>query len=179
MKSQLLKVIGGTFIAFLVFATATSVTIFGQDAQRDGAEEPKTEDAQGRPSHFARLVGVWDTQVSLRVCQTGAVIRTFPSLGTFHADGTMMDSTSGIPQGAKTPGQGVWTATDDVNFIFRFKSFSFDAAGNPTGWTVITHYGRLRYGLDQYSSSGNAQVFDMNGNLLFTGCSSTTATRFQ
>lgn len=179
MKSQPLKVFGGTFAVILMIVSAASITNFAQDTQRDDMDRVKIEDAQARPSGIGRLVGVWDTQVSLRVCQTGAVIRTFPSIGTFHADGTMMDSTSGIPQAAKTPGHGVWTATDAVNFIFRFKSFSFDAAGNATGYTVITHYGRLRYGLDQYSSSGNAQVFDMNGNLLFTGCSTTTATRFQ
>jgi len=179
MNSYLLKAISGIFMAFLMLAAISNVTVFGQEAQRDDADEAKIENVQARRGKTDRLVGVWDVSVSIRVCQTGAIIRTFPSIGTFNADGTMLDTSSGIPQSLKTPGHGVWTPTEGSNFVFRFKSFSFDAAGNATGWTIITHYGQLNHSTDDYQSSGTAQVYNMSGILVLTGCSTTTATRFQ
>lgn len=125
-----------------------------------------------------RLEGTWDVQVTIRNCQTGAAIRTFPSIGTFMSGGTALDSTSGIPQALKTPGQGVWSHIGGNSFMFKFKSFSFDAGGNPTGWTIISHGANLN-SRDEYESAGTAEVYNLNGNLLFTGCSTTTATRFE
>ncbi|MEO7673001.1 MAG: hypothetical protein ABIU09_02860, partial [Pyrinomonadaceae bacterium] len=118
-------------------------------------------------------------QVTIRNCQTGAAIRTFPSVGTFMSGGTTLDSTSGVPQALKTPGQGVWSHVGGNTYRFKFKSFSFDAANNFTGWTIIQHQANLDHSGDQYESGGTAEVYAPNGSLLFTGCSTTTATRFQ
>ncbi len=136
-------------------------------------EESKGQDGGGR------LEGTWDVQVTIRNCQTGAAIRTFPSIGTFMSGGTALDSTSGIPQALKTPGQGVWSHISGNSYRFKFKSFSFDASGNPTGWTIISHEANLNSRADEYESAGTAEVYNLNGNLLFTGCSTTTAARFE
>ena len=125
-----------------------------------------------------RLEGTWDTRVSIINCATGAVIRSFDSVGSFNKGGTMIDSTSGMPQSLKTPGQGVWAHTTDSNYVFRFKSFSFDAAGNYTGYTIIQHEAQLDPGGDSYSSSGTAEIYAPNGTQVAAGCSSTVATRF-
>src|SRR5215211_8346606 len=81
---------------------------------------------QTRERGGGRIEGTWDVQVSIINCQTGGVIRTFPSVGIFMQGGTTIDSTSGLPQSLKTPGQGVWAHTTGDNYVFRFKSFSFD-----------------------------------------------------
>ena len=165
MKNNIVKIIGRTALLFLTISTLTFLA-FAQD-------DVKSESRGGR------LEGTWDARVSIRNCQTGAEIRNFASIGTFMSGGTMLDSTSGVPQALKTPGHGVWSHISGNIYRFKFKSFSFDASGNFTGWTIINHEASLNRRADQYESAGTAEVYAPNGNLIFTGCSTTTATRFE
>lgn len=167
MKSSVVKIIGGMVLAVLVISTLTLGLVSAQG-------ESKSQNHGG-----GRLEGTWDVQVTIRNCNTGAVIRTFPSIGTFMFGGTMLDSTSGIPQALKTPGHGGWSHMNGNTYRFSFKSFSFDPSGNPTGWTIIRHEANLNSRATEYESAGTAEVYDPNGNLIFTGCSTTTATRFE
>lgn len=167
MKRNLVKIIGGTALAFIVISALTFGLVSAQDAS-------KSDSRRG-----GRLEGAWNVRVSIRNCQTGAVIRSFDSLGVFMRGGTMIDSTSGTPQALKTPGQGIWSHIGGDDYRFKFKSFSFDASGNFTGWTIIQHQATLNHGVDEYESAGTAEVYAPNGTLTFTGCSTTTATRFE
>jgi hypothetical protein len=126
-----------------------------------------------------RLEGTWDVQVTIRNCQTGAEIRSFASVTSFTFGGVTFDSTSGIPQALKTPGQGVWSHVRGDTYRFSFKNFNFDAAGNFISWTKITHQADLAPNGNQYSSAGTAEFYAPNGSLISTGCSTTTATRFE
>jgi hypothetical protein len=166
MKRNMLKIIGGTMTALAIITALTLGSAFAQS-------ETKSRAGGGR------LVGTWDTRVTIRNCATGAEIRSFDSVGTFMFGGTMIDSTSGMPQALKTPGQGVWRHTTGSNYRFSFKSFSFDAAGNFTGWQIIRHEAALDPSGNEYTSAGTAEVYAPNGMLILTGCSSTTAVRFQ
>jgi hypothetical protein len=124
-----------------------------------------------------RLEGAWNVRVSITSCQTGAVIRSFDSITTFNQGGTVVDSTSGMPQALKTPGHGVWAHTAGQSYAFRFKNFNFDQAGNYTGYTIIQHEAELDKTGDAYTSAGTAEVFAPNGTPIVTGCSTTTASR--
>jgi hypothetical protein len=106
------------------------------------------------------------------------VIRSFDSVTQFMTGGTLIDSTSGVPQALKTPGQGVWEHTTGPDYRFRFKSFSFDAAGNYTGYNVIQHDATLDRTGDAYESRGTVEIYNPAGVLVGTGCSTTVATRF-
>ncbi|HUE84178.1 MAG TPA: hypothetical protein VMM84_18905 [Pyrinomonadaceae bacterium] len=161
MKKGLFKTMGGVALAISLLAMFA------------------TQKALSEQSGGGRLAGTWDVQVTIRDCQTGGPIRTFASIGTFMTGGTALDSTSGIPQAMKTPGHGVWKHLTGNTYVFSFKSFSFDAAGNFTGWTKITHEATLNSKATEYTSEGIAEVFAPNGVLIFTGCSTTTATRFE
>jgi hypothetical protein len=167
MKSNLVKIIGGMILAVLVISTLTFGLVSAQD-------DSKSQNGDG-----GRLGGTWDVQVTIRNCQTGAAIRTFASITTFMSGGTMVDSTSGTPQALKTPGHGIWSHAGGNTYRFKFKSFSFDASGAPTGWTIISHEANLNHGANDLESAGTAEVYNLNGNLIFTGCSTTTATRFE
>jgi hypothetical protein len=125
-----------------------------------------------------RLEGAWNVRVSITNCQTGGVIRSFDSVTQFMAGGTLIDSTSGIPQGLRTPGLGVWEHTTGPNYRFKFKSFTFDAAGNYTGYTVIRHDATVAHTGDSSESSGTVEIFNPAGALVGTGCATTTATKF-
>ena len=160
MRKISFRTLGGLALAISLSALVAPVSVSGQNGG-------------------GRIDGTWDVQVTLRNCQTGAEIRTFASLTTFMFGGTLLDSTSGIAQALKTPGHGVWSHVSGNTYRFSFKSFSFDAGGNFTGSTKITHEAILASDGTEYSSAGTAEVYDPNGNLTFTGCSTTTATRFE
>ena len=168
MKNNTVRTIGGMVLAVLVVSMLTLGSVSAQD-------DSKRQKGGGG----GRLEGTWDVQVTITNCQTGAAIRTFPSIGTFMSGGTMLDSTSGIPQALKTPGHGVWSHISGNAYRFKFKTFSFDPSGNPTGWTIVSHEANLNHSADEYESAGTAEVYAPNGNLIFTGCSTTTATRFE
>lgn len=125
-----------------------------------------------------RLEGPWNVRVSATNCDSGAVIRSFDSVTQFMEGGTLIDSTSGVSQALKTPGQGVWEHTFGLNYRFKFKSFTFDPTGAYTGYTIIQHNATLSVLGDSYESAGTLEVYSPNGVVIATGCSSTTATRF-
>ena len=167
MKNTMLRLVGGILLVALMASTSSLGLVSAQDGL-------KSKSAGG-----GQLVGTWDVQVTIRDCQTNAEIRTFPSLTTFMFGGTVVDSTSGMPQAAKTPGHGVWNHAGGNLYRFKFKSFSFGPTGTFTGWTIITHEASMDPGGNSYESAGTAEVYNPAGVLVATGCSSTTATRFQ
>ena len=58
------------------------------------------------------LKGTWRLQVTVRNCQTGDALRTFPVLFTFATGGTLTVATAGQPPALTTPGLGVWRHTE-------------------------------------------------------------------
>lgn len=125
-----------------------------------------------------RIEGVWEARVTIRNCVSGAEIRSFDSLAIAMSDGTMIDSTSGIPQALKTPGKGIWSHVKGNIYRFKFKAFLFDADGNYSGYQIIAHEAWLDQSADSYESAGTAEFYTPNGFLFMTGCSTSTATRF-
>jgi hypothetical protein len=166
MKRNFAKIIGGTVLTFTVISIIAFGAVFAQD------------DKSELQSGGGRLEGTWNARVAITNCQTGGEIRSFDSIGTFMSGGTMLDSTSGVPQALKTPG-GRLEPRRREHIKFSFKSFSFDAAGNFTGWTIVRHEAVLDSRGDEYSSSGTAEFYAPNGTLVFTGCSTQAAARFE
>jgi hypothetical protein len=161
MKTKLVKSIMAPLVVACALVTMVAATAAGQGTET------------------GRLQGTWEMHVSIINCQTGGVIATFPSLVIFMAGGTMIESTSGIPQALKTPGEGVWRHSTGNTYAIRFKSFSFNAQNVFTGWTIIEHEVTLDSSGDASTSSGTAEFYDANGVLIGTGCSSAVGTRFE
>ena len=126
-----------------------------------------------------RLDGSWNVRVSITNCQTGAVVRSFDSMTQFMTGGTLIDSTSYVPQALKTPGQGIWEHTTGQDYRFKIKAFTYDTAGNYTGYTVVQHDANLAFTGDYYESQGTLEVHSPAGVIVATGCSTTTATRME
>jgi len=84
------------------------------------AERPPRGGTEG-----GRLQGTWDVTVGIINCQTGGEITHFASMLTYHAGGTLMESTSGLSQALKTPGEGVWRQLTDNTYAIRIKFFTF------------------------------------------------------
>lgn len=157
-----MKVIGGTVLALIAISL-----VIAQD-------ESKTESKGGR-----RFEGTWDVQVTVRDCQTLAIIRTFPAIATFMSGGAMFVSEAGTEPRLKTLGQGVWSHVERNSYRFRSKAFNFNASGVFTGWMTITNEANLNHSADGFESTGIANVYSPNGISVFTGCSTLTATRFE
>jgi hypothetical protein len=150
----------------LVLASLIAVTIAsGQD--------PRPVGTVG-----GRLQGTWEMQITLTDC-SGHVIRSFPSLITFVAGGTIVESNAGTPQALKTPGEGVWRHSTDSNYAFRFKFFTFNAQNVFTGWTIISGETTVDATGDANTGSATVEVYDPNGVLVATVCADISGTRFE
>lgn len=126
-----------------------------------------------------RLTGTWDAAVTIRNCATGDAIATFASIGTFNFGGTFIGSSAGLPQAARTPEHGVWRHIEGNTYMMRFKTFSFNAAGAATGYSIVTHQIELAPKADAYVSEGIAQHYLLNGTQVGQGCSDAVGTRFE
>jgi hypothetical protein len=164
MKNNLIKIIGSMVLGFLVISTIT----FGFAAAQ----------SQFQPQGGGRLDGTWDVQVSVRNCQTGAALITFPAIATFMFGGTVIVSETSIAPALKTPAQGFWHPVGGNKYRFKTKAFNFDASGNFTGWIIINQEVNLNQSADEYESAGTGELYNKNGNLIFTGCSTLSAKRF-
>lgn len=174
MKNTLLKTFGAAALAILMLATFARISVSAQDTNW------QTLEGELQPiSNPRTFEGTWDVQVTVRNCQTEAAIRTFPAMATFMFGGTAIVSESGIPPALKTPAHGVWNHLTGNAYRFKTKAFNFDASGNFTGWIIITNQARLNRRADEFTSTGEAEVYAPNGILLFTGCSTLAATRFE
>lgn len=136
----------------------------------------ETSTAQGNGG--GRLVGTWDAVVTIRDCASGNAIRSFASIASFNHGGTTVGSTSGMPQSSRTPEHGIWRHVSGNTYLFKFKSFSFDPAGNPINYGVVTHTIELDQSGDTYRSEGGVRIFNMNGVQIAEGCSDAVGTRF-
>jgi hypothetical protein len=123
------------------------------------------------------LEGTWRVQVTVSDCETGAVLRTFPTLFAFAKGGTVTNTTAGQFPALFTPGFGVWRHTEGHTYSAVSEAFVFSAAG---AW-IQTH--RLTRVItvdgDEFTDKVALEIFDTNGNLIVTGCGTSVATRFQ
>jgi hypothetical protein len=138
-----------------------------------GIAVAESQSAPGRS-----LVGTWRVALTPRNCQTGDPIPApgapYQGLYTFHEGGTMSEPT------LRGPGQAVWKRTlgwQRYSYAITFNRY--DALGTLTG----TQRGRADLLLGEsgndYTTTGTVQIFDADGNLLGTNCSTIEATRYE
>jgi len=93
--------------------------------------------------------------------------------------GTSIGSTSGLPQASRTPEHGIWRHVSGDNYLFKFKSFTFNATGQPVSYAIVTHTIELNDTADAYYSDGTAAFYLMNGTQVGQGCSDADGSRFE
>ena len=138
-----------------------SLLVFGS-ASRAPAQSPGT----------GKLEGTWFTQVSVRNCQTGAVLRTFPALNTFAPGGTLIDTTTAVSPALRSPGHGSWEKTAGHSYRAVSVAFLFDVAGNWTGIQRLTQ--RIEVQNNAFTSTATNEILDVNGNVIASGCATAT-----
>jgi hypothetical protein len=144
------------------------------------------------------LVGTWMIQVTLRDCTSGVALGPeFPSLVTFHRDGSITEDPGGLAfaPGQRSSGHGTWsqapghTYSQEMIALILFTTSanlpgtpSFDPAkpvspGFFAGSATISQTIRLT-GADQIESSGTNRFYKTNGEVYRSGCSTATGQRF-
>lgn len=121
------------------------------------------------------LVGLWDSQVTLTDCN-GHTLVSFEAHEMFHAGGTLT-STDNTPPGRQGPGFGTWKRAGRTTFTAPFQFFNFNADGTFSGTQKIARTITVAADGNSYTSEVNFGSYDPNGNLLFSGCGTETATR--
>lgn len=145
-----------------------------------------------------RLEGTWLVQVTLRNCATNASLGSFSSVVSFHAGGTLSETTSspGFAIGQRSPGHGEWAFEGHRTYSQRMISLiNFDTAANLpgtpafnpslpvspgffTGWVTVDHTVELT-DRDHLTSSGTNEFYKADGTQYRSGCSTALATRFE
>jgi hypothetical protein len=133
--------------------------------------------AGDRKSENGSLIGTWLTQVTIRDCGTGQDLRSFPSLVTFSAGGTLIGTTSAFGPTLRSPDHGSWEQTGRHTFSAVHLAFLFNAAGALTGTQKITEAIEIQTG--KYNSTATTQFFDTAGNVTMNGCAVASATRVE
>jgi hypothetical protein len=142
-------------------------------------------------------VGAWAVQVTLRDCASNAPLGApFNSLVTFHAGGTLSESSGSVTfaPGQRTAGHGSWQEKGRRTFSQRLTALVvFDTAANlpgtpafnPTlpvspgffaGWSVVTHTVKLTDS-DHLESVGVNEFFKSDGTSYRSGCSTAVGQR--
>ncbi len=160
-----MQTIVGTFLGLLMLIIGTQTLVFGQENKTNGQQS-------------SALVGVWRNTITLRNCQTGNQIATFQGLLTFHEGGTMSEF-GGINPVLRSPGHGVWQASNPFHPTFAFTFLRFNADGTFAGTQRVRSTVSLGLDGNAFQSTGMAEVLDVNDNVVGMSCAATMATRFQ
>ncbi len=162
MKASLLKSVLTTALALLMWVSSMQTNLWSDSVN----------------SRNDRIVGVWDVQVTIFNCSTGAQLFTFRGLHKYELGGTAQVVPATNPT-ALSAHMGIWNHLEGNNYQLVFKMFRYDGAGNNIGWQI----GRFNITTDGdatlYAGSGKAEVFDADGNLVGTSCPTLTGSRFQ
>jgi len=134
---------------------------------------PASVSAQEPPS----LAGVWNSEVTLTDCN-GNTLRVFRATVMFIQDGSLV-STDNAPPTSHGPGLGRWRHLSGRNYGALFQFFNFNPDGSYAGLQKIRRKITLSADGNSYTSVVTFESFDPNGNLLFSGCGSESATRLR
>jgi len=173
MKLRILKSVVGLV---LLFAVAVLGAGFPSLAR---AAKAKHLDNQESISQARKLDGTWRVQVTIRNCQTGAGLRTFPALVTFAHGGTLTETTTGFAPSQRTPGHGFWRHTGENSYLAVSEAFLFNPSDIWTGTQKLTQNTEIARDSDAFASTASIEIFDISGNLLTKGCATAVGRRFE
>ena len=125
------------------------------------------------------LEGAWRLQLTVRDCNTGQALRTFPAVFTFAKGGTATLITAGQLPSLATTGLGAWRHAQGHNYSAVTDAFVFSPAGVWIQTHRLTRVIAIGNDANEFTDTVALQIFDTNGNLIVTGCATSVATRFE
>jgi len=151
-----------------------ALVLAGMLALGSGLKARAQSESQAGP-----LEGTWRGQLTVRDCQTGAELRTFPALFTFAKGGTLTATTAGQSPALFTPNLGVWGHTGGNTYSAVSEAFVFSPAGVWIQTHRLTRAIELSSDANEFTDTVALEIFDTNRNLLGTGCATSAGRRFE
>jgi len=142
-----------------------------------GAAFADSGQGQKISARHARIVGLWDVNVTVTRCDTGATITTFSALHKYELGGTGQIVPYADNSGLSAH-MMLWEHVEDNDYLMTVKMWRFDAAGNNIGWAILHNEVSINDDANEYWGSGTAQFFDPAGNLQGGSCPTFVGTRF-
>ena len=161
MKASFWK---GTLAAAIAFSLLSGST--GQAAQEQQGQEQRG------------IEGVWDVSLTVVSCASSAPLFTDPhgAILMFADGGTLTEIAD---RANRSTGLGTWSHLGGSSYTTFEKWFEYTAASTFNGTTVITREIELSKDADEYTATASTQVYNAMGQLINTGCATSTATRFE
>jgi hypothetical protein len=140
--------------------------------------------AQSSPSANGKcLVGTWQVLRHGVDCVTRERLNPdFPTLMTFNRGGTLngYSVAPGDSPGLETPEYGYWTHQQGTQtYTLRDVGYNYDDTGTFAGRGEITATTTLAADGNSLTADAAVDIYDADGNLLFSFCGMWTGTRFQ
>lgn len=126
-----------------------------------------------------RVVGAWETTVTPRNCATGEqVAPAFPGVITFNEGGTVAEYGANPATPSRTPGHGTWASNGGGStYSLRFSFITLTPLGVPVGRLRVTQELELARFSDEGNSSGSFVLTSFGGQVLASGCTTSTSVR--
>jgi hypothetical protein len=140
------------------------------------ASDTQGQERSERAALMARaggIQGVWDSIVTLRVCNSGPVLATFRALNLFEKNQSLIATS----QVAQTPSLGVWQWQGGQKFRAMFRLQRFGADGSFEGVNDVAREIVLDPDSSQFTSTVSVKVYDIAGTLVAQTCGEEVATR--
>jgi len=138
-----------------------------------------TAAAQSKDWSPKGLEGTWRVQLTVMDCQTGQVLRTFPTLFAFAKGGTLTVTTAGQFPALNTTGLGIWRHTKGHSYSAVSESFIFNSDGAWTSTSRLTRAIEVSNDADEFTDTVTLQIFDTSGNQLVAGCGTSVGSRMK
>jgi hypothetical protein len=137
-----------------------------------------SKDAPAQAASSADPVeGVWESTITVRDCTTGAVIRTFKGVNTFHRGGTLTDTNHAAPT-TRGPGAGVWRAGAAAgSYTASFRFYRYNADGTLAGTQKVNRSFALATDGNATTGTIAAQILDPADTVLQNLCGTEASVR--
>lgn len=171
MKNKFMQIAAGTILGLLILVGSTQLFVSAQELKNESSKNSIMHSSNNRS-----IVGTWQTIVTPRNCQTGAAVApAFPGLLTFNEGGTLTGTSTAV-----SSVYGVWERTRGwQSYSFAFISLRYSPTGTFIGTQKVRQTAELGASGDDFTTTGTVEVFDANGSLTATGCTTSTGTRFE
>ena len=136
-----------------------------------------TDNGHKTNARHSRIVGLYDVDVVVADCATGATVASFRALHKYELGGTGQVVPATNPT-ALSEHSMIWRHVRGNEYRNVVKFFRFDGMGTNIGWVIIRNDILISDDANGYSGFGVAEIYNSAGVLLAASCPSFTGTRF-
>ena len=148
----------------------------GTGFAQESADALQSEELRRFAGNAGKIEGVWEAQVTRRVCGTGDPIATFRGMTNFIQGGSLIGTNSN-PKPPTTYGR--WQYVGKRRYVAVERFFRYSPDGSFAGVQRITRNITLSADDNHYTGINTVEIFDVDRNLIGTGCSTDDTTRVE